>query len=118
MSNNGKVGPFFYINGEVFGDSIENNKAETYGDFKTWGNHSNYWDTLSNKYLHLKYMEYFDCPRGRVTYNTITKKYYIYLNPKLNNASVLEKIVNEFDLNGLDYTVDDTDEHYQQQENC
>lgn len=109
----GKVGPFFYKDEKIFADSVEVNSAEKYGEFKTWGNHSIFWDNLSKRHPELRYVEYFTCPRGRVTYNFNLNKFFIYLNPKLNNAKVLNMILQEFDLNGLDYSTDDSDEHYQ-----
>lgn len=109
----GKVGPFFYKDGKIYSDSVDNEIAEEYGEFKTWGNHSDFWDVLSKKYPRFQYMEYYECPRGRVTYNYVKNKFHIYLNPRLNNMDILEKIIHEYNLDGLSYIVDDTDEHYQ-----
>jgi len=110
---NGKVGPFFYKDKILLADSIDINDAEKYGDYKTWGNHSIFWDNLSKIHPELRHIEYFYCPRGRVTYNHNQDKYYIYLNPKLNTKSIINMILHKFDLIGLDYIIDDTDEHYQ-----
>ena len=44
--------------------------------------------------------------------------YYIYLNSSLNTENIIKKIIKEFQLEGLNYVVDDTDEHYQIIEDC
>lgn len=112
MNMSGKVGPFFYRADVLYGDAMEIENAEKYGDFRTWGNHSEFWDVLSEKHPRFRRVEYFKCPRGRVTYNSIKNQFHIYLNRKLNNDTVLGKIVQEFNLDGCNYVVDDTDEHY------
>ena len=111
--NNGKVGPFFYLSGKILSDSMTVNSAEKYGDFKTWGDHSKFWDSLSKRYRALRNIEYFNCPRGRVTYNYTNDHYYIYLNKKLNRESIISMILKEYRIDNGNYTVDDTDEHYQ-----
>ena len=109
----GKVGPFFFKDGKVLSDSVEINRGEVYGDFRTWGNHSTFWDHLSKIHPELREMEYFLCPRGRVTYNSVLDKFYVYLNSDLNNKKVVDLILQEYDIVGRDYITDDTDEHYQ-----
>ena len=107
----GKVGPFFYIDGQIYSDSVNSDSAEKYGDFKTWGSHDKFWSSLPLKVR--KNCEYTQCPRGRVTYNFVNNEYLIYLNPRINNPELIEKLVEEYNLSGLLYYVDDTDEHYQ-----
>lgn len=46
MSKKGKVGPFFYIAGKILNDAVICTEAENYGEFKTWGSHYNFWDSL------------------------------------------------------------------------
>lgn len=109
----GEVGPFFFKDGKVLSDSVEINRGEVYGDFRTWGDHSTFWDRLSEIHPELWEMEYFLCPRGRVTYNAVLDKYYVYLNANLNTKKVVDLILQEYDLVDLNYVIDDTDEHYQ-----
>jgi len=97
----------------VYSDAIDKEYAEKYGDFKTWGNHAEFWDVLSKKYRYLQDEEYFHYPRGRITYDNVNDKFHIYLNPKLNTPKILEMIFQQFDLTGGNYIVDVTDEHYQ-----
>lgn len=113
MDKKGKVGPFFYIANKIYSDSVNWDKAEDYGDFKTWGSHYGFWDALSRTNWEFQELDYNYFPRGRVTYNFVKDIYYIYLNPKLKSKTILPKIIEEFDLNGLNYVVDDKDEHYQ-----
>lgn len=109
---NGKVGPFFFIQNKVHSDAMDIDRAEDYGEFKTWGSHWQFWDKLVASNYEFAELEYVYFPRGRVTYNYVKDIYYIYLNPKLNRESIIEQIVEEFELTDLHYTVDDTDEHY------
>lgn len=109
----GKVGPFFYINKKIFSDSISSEKANNYGEFKNWGSHSKFWDLLSSQYPYFKKIEYYICPRGRVSYNTKQKTYVIFLNEKLNSDFIVKQIIVEFNLQGSNYIIDDNDEHYQ-----
>ena len=113
MDKKGKVGPFFYIANKIYSDSVIWSQAEDYGDFKTWGSHYYFWDTICKSNWDFKELEYNHFPRGRVTYNFIKELYYIYLNPRLNKDSIIKKIIEEFDLSGLNFIVDKKDEHYQ-----
>lgn len=94
-------------------DAIQWNTADDYGEFKTWGNHSDFWDKLSRDDSMLKEMEYFDCPRGRVTYNTDEDLYYLYLNKRINNEAVIELVIEKYNLFDCNVRIDDSDEHYQ-----
>lgn len=109
----GKVGPFFYISNKIHSDSVVWDRAEKYGNFKTWGSHFAFWDVLSDTNWEFRELDYNHFPRGRVTYNFKERIYYIYLNPTLNQDKILEKVIEAFDLSGLNYVVDDKDEHYQ-----
>lgn len=109
----GKVGPFYYIKKRIYSDAVVNDQAETYDKFKTWGSHYDYWDKLCRSNWAFQELDYNYFPRGRVAYDYVKNLYYIYLNPKLNNLETLQKIIDEFDLDGLNYIVDDSDEHYQ-----
>lgn len=108
----GKVGPFFYLRGRIVSDSVTCEKAESYGEFKTWGSHSSFWDRIPKGLRTPPYAEYTQCLRGRVTFHQAENRYLIYLHPKLDREKILEQIMREFHLAGCDYTVDSTDEHY------
>lgn len=54
----------------------------------------------------------FNFPRGRIIYNTIKEIFYVYLNPILNTPKIVTQVIQEFNLNGCNYLIDDTDVHY------
>ena len=110
--NQGKVGPFFYLNETVVSDSITHDQAESYGVCKTWSSHEDFWKVLGKKHKPYQSVEYFIFPRGRITYNTVKDIFYIYLNPILNTPEIVSQVIQEFDLNGCNYLIDDTDVHY------
>ena len=110
--NQGKVGPFFYLDGSVISDAMIHSKAENYGVFKTWSSHDKFWTILGKTKKQYQTVEYFIYPRGRVTYNTEKDIFYIYLNPNLKTAPILEKIRTEFNLGECDCIFNDTDVHY------
>ncbi|MBP1920313.1 hypothetical protein [Youngiibacter multivorans] len=108
----GKVGPFFYIDENVISDSKIWTEADNYGDFKDWGSHNDFWKIICIIYKVNDEEEYSRVPRGRVTYNTKTRVFHIYLNPDINNERVLTLILEEYCLKGFQYKIDDTDLHY------
>jgi hypothetical protein len=109
----GRVGPFFYIGKRIVSDTVGWEEAEVYGKFRTWGSHADFWDRMSKKDARLGLDEYFEYPRGRVNYDAVEDKFHIYLCPVLNNEKILGMIIKQFELNDMQYLVDDTDEHYQ-----
>lgn len=113
MNKKGKVGPFFYITEKIYADSVTWDEAEDYGDFKTFGAHFEFWDKLCSTNIDFADSDYVFFPRGRVVYNRVTNMFHIYLNRTLNKESVKKKVIKAFELQGLRYTIDDTDEHYQ-----
>lgn len=108
----GKVGPFFYLDGKIVADTVHHDEADDYGDFKDWGSHNDFWKIICIIYKENNAREYYTVPRGRVTYNTKTRVFHIYLNPNLNNARVVNLILEEYDLKGLKFKIDDSDLHY------
>lgn len=60
----GKVGPFFYLDGQIISDSIVWPKAERYGDFKTWGSHDRFWGQLVKSRSNAATREYATVPRA------------------------------------------------------
>lgn len=108
----GKIGPFFYLDGEVVADTVSHVEGSAYGDFKDWGSHDDFWKLICIVYIDNSENEYFSIPRGRVTYNTKTHVYHIYLNPDLNNDRIINMILEKYCLNDLRYKIDDTDLHY------
>ena len=105
------VGPFFYINsdelnyhGWVSHLTIEE-KAEKYGDFLT--SNIGHAELFDMKFKSRPDIEYFDFPRGRVVYNTLTCTHIIYMDKCIHNKA--DRIANTFKLSN--FTVLE-DEHY------
>lgn len=106
------VGPFFFIDsveldhkGWIF-HMVSESKAEVYGDFLI--------DPIGHDALfRMKFrnmdeqVEYFDFPRGRVVYNTVTKRHIIYLDRCIRHR--IDHIADRFMLK--EYEVQE-DDHY------
>lgn len=87
------VGPFFYINNQVVALKVEVEKGEKIGDFI---NHPKSHMEFFNEINPLD--DYGHYPRGRVIYDTKTKRFYIYIDRCLNNAKIKEEILKTFNL--------------------
>ncbi len=104
------VGPFFCINTDELGYKgwishlISEENAERYGDFLISSiSHS---DLFDMKFKNID-AEYFDYPRGRVVYNTVTQSHIIYIDKCL--VEKIDSVVISYRL--ADYTVM-FDDHY------
>lgn len=81
------IGPFFYIDSTELGykdwlfDLMDESDGEKYGEFRTSPKgHSQVFDRFLDKYPGHECLEYFDFPRGRVVYNTVTEIHTIYID--------------------------------------
>lgn len=115
--NEGKVGAFFMVNGDILSNDTDVRNGEDYADFVNYSSHWDLWRAAQKAYPELKDIEYDTFPRGRVVYNKKTHKYTIFIDPKLNNEIDLEIITMTYNLRSGSYIVDDTDEHYQSSDN-
>lgn len=105
------VGPFFYIDSDELNyhgwvsHLTSEEKAEKYGDFLTSNvGHAELFDL---KFKNCPSIEYFDFPRGRVVYNTLTCTHIIYIDKCIQNKA--DRIAINFKLSN--YILLD-DEHY------
>lgn len=106
------VGPFFYIDCPKLNykgllmHRVNEEKAERAGDFlnSPIGHDQLFDNRFGNE---SKFIEYFDYPRGRVVYNTATKKHVLYIDRCIR--SMAAEIAREFDI--IDYDVQG-EEHY------
>lgn len=115
--NESKVGAFFIVNGDILSNEVDVRDGESYGDFVNYSSHWDLWRAAQRYYPALKNIEYDTFPRGRVVYNSKTRKYIIYIDPKLNNEIDIDLIADRFDLRAGSYVIDDSDEHYQSSSN-
>lgn len=111
--NESKVGAFFIVNGSILSNEVNVRDGEEYGDYVNYSSHWDLWKAAQKYYPELKHIEYDTFPRGRVVFNKKTRKYIIYLDPKLNNEIDIDLIIDRFDLSSGAYIIDDKDEHYQ-----
>ena len=106
------VGPFFYIDCPTLNykgllmHRVKEEEADRTGEFL---NSDIGHDLLFDNHFgnESKFIEYFDYPRGRVVYNTATKKHILYIDRCIRN--MVAEIAREFDI--IDYDVQE-DEHY------
>ena len=96
--------------------------AQKYGDWLlSQEDHNNVWEKLKqNGYLHYlpkRYRdEYWKLPRGRVSYNILLGKYYVYHDDwfLIKHAKIIEKKF-ELPVNNIVY---EEDEHYSSNISC
>lgn len=106
------VGPFFYIDDPMLNykgllmHRVKEEEVDQNGDFINgpMGHDRLFDNQFGDK---SKTIEYFDYPRGRVVYNTATKKHILYIDRCIR--SMAAEIAREFDI--IDYDVQG-DEHY------
>lgn len=99
-----KIGPFFYINGELIRHACSLSKGrkqadkldDSYGHEKLWDDHF-----LSGEYI--------DHPRGRVVWDCTNDRAIIYIDKCIERPEVISKIKEAFELR--DYIVA-YDDHY------
>jgi len=103
-----KVGLFFYVNGEVFTDSVDIERAEVYGDFRI-GDSSHYkiWDKKYDKIYNKPYDYY---PRGRVVFKFKENKYILYIDKCISKKGIQE-IIETFGIENENVEIG-TDTHY------
>ena len=79
-----QVGIIYVINGDVLIDSSPYNDAEDCGDFTNHRlDHRAWWHGIVSVRPDLKKYDYAHFPRGRVVYNKVDKKFYLYLDKKI-----------------------------------
>ena len=108
------IGPFFYINnselsyqGWIFA-CIDESAGEQYGDFRTSPKgHSQVFDTFLKKYPGHEDLEYYEFPRGRVVYNTVTGVHTVYIDKCIRTK--IAEVVKAFNIGS--YVIGE-DDHY------
>ncbi len=108
-----EVGIIFLVKGKPFIDSVLVTEAEGHAHFKIHSrDHYQYWGQLQGMGAVPKDMEYDEVPRGRVVYNTATRKYTLFLDRCiLKNKRLVSRIIAQMNL-PLENAETDTDSHY------
>lgn len=86
--------------GRILMDGKPLSEAEKYGDLAIFdGTHTKLWDTFQRNGIVPPDVEYEEWPRGRVSYDTKTRKFYLFADPCiLKDKGLINKIKNDFKL--------------------
>ena len=108
-----QVGIIFLVKGKLWIDSTPVTEAEGYAHFKIHErDHHQYWGQLQRMKAVPAEVEYDEVPRGRVVYDTQTRKYTLYLDRCiLKNKKLVSRIMAEMNL-PFEKTETNTDSHY------
>lgn len=117
LLNESRVGAFFIVNGDILSNDVAVQDGDEYGNFVNYSSHWDLWRAAQKALPQLRKIDYATFPRGRVVYNKDTRKYIIYIDPKLNNVIDLDIITSQYNLRSGSYIVDDKDEHYRSSDN-
>ena len=114
-----EVGIIYFINGELYIDGTPVREAEHYGEFLIHSkDHYTYWEeelSSSRSPIHLlaKNKDYDYYPRGRVVYNTVGDRIFVYLDRCIiNDEESVKKILSMMHLPKTKSEISG-DEHYQ-----
>jgi hypothetical protein len=107
-----RVAIFWVVNGIPLVDSTQLSQGEDYGEFKIHsGDHYSVWERFQQSATVPADMEYEEAPRGRVVYNTKTRRFALLADKCiLNDSRVLRLIISELHLPAS--TLTGTDDHY------
>jgi hypothetical protein len=105
------VGIVFLVADHLFIDSTPLSKAGGYGAFKIHeADHCAYWDKLQAAHA-VPAGEYDDFPRGRVSYDTRSRKFSLFLDKCIIKKDFVQRIMKWMNLPKANTTVE-TDPHY------
>lgn len=106
------VGIFWLVNGKLVMDSTSLSISEDYGGFKIHpADHCSVWERLQRSGAVPAGMEYEECPRGRVMYDTKARRFSLLADTCiLKNKGVIRDIISKMNLPGKNKM--ETDSHY------
>jgi hypothetical protein len=107
-----RVGIFWLIGKRLIIDTTPLSEAGKYGDFKIYdGDHVSFWGEMEKRGEVPRDSDYEEHPRGRVNFNTTTKRFTLYADACiLRRKNVIRKLMSAMHLS--DDTALSTDEHY------
>ncbi len=107
------VGIFWLVKQNLLIDSTLLSAAEEYDHFKIHsGNHISVWEKFQQNGTAPREMEYEEAPRGRVMYNTKTRRFTLLADKCiLKDKRIVSKIMSEMNLPSKN-TDKGTDSHY------
>lgn len=110
--NEGLIGPFYYIDGEVYSDATSIRAGEEYGDFVTYGSHWDFFNDEIVEYIpNATSHDYDFYPRGRSVFNTADRKFHLYVPDNFSDSQIAD-VMGEFALSRTNTVVHKEDEHY------
>lgn len=107
-----RVGILWFVNGNLLIQSTPLSKAETYGDFLIQAeSHESVWEQYQQTGIVPGEMEYDELPRGRVMYDTKTRRFTLLADRCIvRNKKIVRKIKQRMHL--PKNTTIETDRHY------
>lgn len=88
------VGIFWIVQRKSLIDSTPLSEAEPYGDFLTHPRgHAEVWETYQQTGVVPSDMEYEECPRGRATYNTKTRRFMLLADRCILKDKILVRTI-------------------------
>ena len=107
-----RVGIFWLVGKRLIIDTTPLSEASKYGDFKIHdGDHVTHWAEMEKRGEVQRGSAYEEHPRGRVNFNTTTKRFTLYADACiLRKKNVVKKLMRLMHL--PDDTALSTDEHY------
>lgn len=108
-----KIGIFWHYQNQIIGIAHDFNLSDqdSLGLIDSAYVHVKYWEELRNQIAALRHIEYEEIPRGRVIYNSLSKKTIVYMNAKLLKKSIAQQIATFFELY-FDDVIWQKDPHY------
>jgi hypothetical protein len=96
----GQVGIFFMHERKIHYECTPVKDAEDYGHLKTHGTgHPEFWKRLQARGIVPREQEYDEVPRGRITYDTRERLFYVFLDRCIREqAWAVDEVLDAFDL--------------------
>lgn len=109
-----KVGIFWYYQNQTIGiaHDINQSNQDSLGLIDSAYTNVDYWKILRLKISQLQTLEYEEAPRGRVIYNSLSHKSFVYMDARLFKKPIAIDIATFFELD-FNSVVWKKDPHYQ-----
>lgn len=108
------VGLFYVVDGKLFWEGLPTRYAGGSSGYKFYPKtHTDYWEDIVLDYPELVKFGPYHFPRGRVFYNTNTKKYDLVADKRITDDSVMvDKIISRMKLPKNNTVISNEDVHY------
>jgi hypothetical protein len=108
-----RVGIFWLVDGKLVMDSTSLSMSEHYGGFKIHpADHCSVWEKLQQGGAVPAVVEYEECPRGRLMYDTMARRFRLLADRCiLKNTGIIRDIISKMNLPSKNTDMG-TDSHY------